>query len=119
MLNIAGNLDSNLRGRACNIMRTNSVGQDQDFVISRKAGYSGYYMLTAQNTNYAVNRSDTDGRAIIWPLSSGHNDSQLYDNSQTVIRLERTRELLTAREPVGDWSKVYWGGSGISVWIRL
>ena len=41
------------------------------------------------------------------------------DNSESVIRLYTSRELLTAREPVGDWSTVYFGGSGISVWVRV
>lgn len=65
-----------------------------------------------------VNRSDSNGRAIIWPLSTGSADSRLYDNSESVIRLYYSRELLTAREPVGPWSTVYFGGSGISVWVR-
>ena len=67
----------------------------------------------------AVNRSDNGGRAIIWPLSTGSADSRLADNSESVIRLYTSRELLTAREPVGDWSTVYFGGSGISVWVRV
>lgn len=78
----------------------------------------GYYMLVSANVNYAVNRSTNGGRAIIWPIATGYNDSRLYDNDESVIRLYTSRELLTAREPVGDWSTVYFGGSGISVWVR-
>ena len=72
----------------------------------------GYYMLVSANVNYAVNRSTNGGRAIIWPIATGYNDDE------SVIRLYTSRELLTARELVGDWSSVYFGGSGISVWVR-
>ena len=71
----------------------------------------GYYMLVSANVNYAVNRSTNGGRAIIWPIATGYNDSRLYNNDESLIRL-------TARELVGDWSTVYFGGSGISVWVR-
>ena len=62
----------------------------------------GYYMLVSANVNYAVNRSTNGGRAIIWPIATGYNDSRLYNNDESVIRLYTSRELLTAREPVGD-----------------
>lgn len=78
----------------------------------------GYYMLVSANVNYTVNRSTNGGRAIIWPIATGYNDSRLYNNDESVIRLYTSRELLTARELVGDWSTVYFGGSGISVWVR-
>ena len=59
-------------------------------------------MLVSANVNYAVNRSINGGRAIIWPIATGYNDSRLYNNDESVIRLYTSRELLTAREPVGD-----------------
>ena len=100
-------------------MKTDTMGTDQNFIIGTRKGYTGYYMMVTANVNYAVNRSDNGGRAIIWPLSTGSADSRLADNSESVIRLYTSRELLTAREPVGDWSTVYFGGSGISVWVRV
>ena len=36
----------------------------------------GYYMLVSANVNYAVNRSTNGGRAIIWPIATGYNDSR-------------------------------------------
>ncbi len=105
--------------RALNLMKTDTMGTDQNFIIGSQKGYTGYYMMVTANVNYAVNRSDNGGRAIIWPLSTGSADSRLADNSESVIRLYTSRELLTAREPVGDWSTVYFGGSGISVWVRV
>lgn len=119
LLNINGETGSAYQGRVLNLMKTGTMGTDQNFLISTRAGYPGYYMMVTANVNYAVNRSDVDGRAIIWPLSTGAEDSRLYDNDERVIRLYGTRELLTAREPVGDWSTVYFGGSGITVWIRV
>lgn len=119
LLNINGSTGSAYQGRALNLMKTDTMGTDQNFLIGTRSGYPGYYMLVTANVNYAVNRSANGGRAIIWPIATGYNDSRLYDNSQTVIRLYNTRELLTAREPVGDWSTVYFGGSGIAVWVRV
>lgn len=119
LLNINGSTGSAYQGRALNLMKTNTVGTDQNFVIGTHSGYTGYYMMVSANQNYAVNRSDSDGRAIIWPLSTGSADSRLYNNDNSVIRLYYSRELLTAREPIGDWSTVYFGGSGISVWVRV
>lgn len=119
MLNINGTTSgANYQGRVLNLMRTDTMGSDQNFLIGTRNGYTGYYMMVMANVNYAVNRSDSNGRAIIWPLSTGATDSRLYDGSESVIRLYYSRELLTAREPVGDWSTVYFGGSGISVWVR-
>ena len=118
-LNINGAEGSAYEGRSLNMMKTSSIGDDQDFKIGTRAGYDGYYMLVTKNVNYAVNRSDYDARAIIWPISTGFQDSRLYDNDDSVIRLYSTRELLTAREPVTDWSPVYFGGSGITVWIKI
>lgn len=119
LLNINGTTGSSYQGRALNLMKTSSMGVDQNFKIGTKAPYNGYFMMVTANTNYAVNRSDSNGRAIIWPLSTGYQDSRLYNNSESVIRLYYSRELLTAREPIGDWSPVYFGGSGISVWVRV
>ena len=34
-------------------------------------------MLVSANVNYAVNRSTNGGRAIIWPIATGYNDSRL------------------------------------------
>lgn len=118
LLNINGSTGSAYQGRALNLMKTDTMGTDQNFIIGTRKGYTGYYMMVTANVNYAVNRSDNGGRAIIWPLSTGSADSRLADNSESVIRLYTSRELLTAREPVGDWSTVYFGGSGISVWVR-
>lgn len=118
LLNINGSTGSAYQGRALNLMKTKTMGTDQDFKIGTRSGYPGYYMLVSANVNYAVNRSTNGGRAIIWPIATGYNDSRLYDNDESVIRLYTSRELLTAREPVGDWSTVYFGGSGISVWVR-
>ena len=108
-----------LPGACIDLMKTDTMGRDQNFIIGTRKGYTGYYMMVTANVNYAVNRSDNGGRAIIWPLSTGSADSRLADNSESVIRLYTSRELLTAREPVGDWSTVYFGGSGISVWVRV
>ena len=119
LLNINGSTGSAYKGRVLNLMKTDTMGTDQNFIIGTRSGYTGYYMMVAANVNYAVNRSTDGGRAIIWPIATGYTDSRLYDNSQTVIRLYNTRELLTAREPVGDWSTVFFGGSGISVWVRV
>ena len=119
LLNINGSTGSAYQGRALNLMKTDTMGTDQNFIIGTRKGYTGYYMMVTANVNYAVNRSDNGGRAIIWPLSTGSADSRLADNSESVIRLYTSRELLTAREPVGDWSTVYFGGSGISVWVRV
>ena len=119
LLNINGSTGSAYQGRALNLMKTDTMGRDQNFIIGTRKGYTGYYMMVTANVNYAVNRSDNGGRAIIWPLSTGSADSRLADNSESVIRLYTSRELLTAREPVGDWSTVYFGGSGISVWVRV
>lgn len=119
LLNINGNVGDPLTGRTCNLYQTPTVGTDQNFNIGTKAGYTGYYMMTVQNTNYAVNRRTSDARAIIWPLSTGAPDSRLYNNDTSVIRLNSTRELLTAREPIGNLSTVYFGGSGNSVWIKI
>ena len=118
LLNINGSTGSAYQGRALNLMQTSTMGKDQNFLIGTRSGYTGYYMMVTANVNYAVNRSDSNERAIIWPLSTGSADSRLYDNSESVIRLYYSRELLTAREPVGPWSTVYFGGSGISVWVR-
>ena len=52
-------------------------------------------MLVSANVNYAVNRSTNGGRAIIWPIATGYNDSRLYNNDESVIRLYTSRELLT------------------------
>lgn len=119
LLNINGSTGSAYQGRALNLMQTSTMGTDQNFLIGTRSGYTGYYMMVTANVNYAVNRSDSNGRAIIWPLSTGSADSRLYDNSESVIRLYYSRELLTAREPIGPWSTVYFGGSGISVWVRV
>lgn len=119
LLNINGSTGSAYQGRALNLMKTDTMGTDQNFIIGTRKGYTGYYMMVTANVNYAVNRSDNGGRAIIWPLSTGSADSRLADNSESVIRLYTSRELLTAREPVGDWSTVYFGGIGISVWVRV
>lgn len=119
LLNINGSTGSAYQGRALNLMKTDTMGRDQNFIIGTRKGYTGYYMMVTANVNYAVNRSDNGGRAIIWPLSTGSADSRLADNSESVIRLYTSRELLTAREPVGNWSTVYFGGSGISVWVRV
>lgn len=119
LLNINGSTGSAYQGRALNLMKTDTMGTDQNFIIGTRKGYTGYYMMVTANVNYAVNRSDNGGRAIIWPLSTGSADSRLADNSESVIRLYTSRELLTAREPVGNWSTVYFGGSGISVWVRV
>lgn len=113
-LNINGTTGTAYQGRVVNLMHTSTVGTDQNFTIGTRSGFTGYYMKVTANPAYAVNRSTNGGRAIIWPLSSGATDSRLYDASSTVIRLNSTRELLTAREPVGDWSQVYFGGSGIA-----
>lgn len=118
-LNINGTTGTAYQGRVVNLMHTSTVGTDQNFTIGTRSGFTGYYMKVTANPAYAVNRSTNGGRAIIWPLSSGATDSRLYDASSTVIRLNSTRELLTAREPVGDWSQVYFGGSGIAVWIKV
>ena len=109
LLNINGSTGSAYQGRALNLMKTDTMGTDQNFIIGTRKGYTGYYMMVTANVNYAVNRSDNGGRAIIWPLSTGSADSRLADNSESVIRLYTSRELLTAREPVGDWSTVYFG----------
>lgn len=102
LLNINGSTGSAYQGRALNLMKTDTMGTDQNFIIGTRKGYTGYYMMVTANVNYAVNRSDNGGRAIIWPLSTGSADSRLADNSESVIRLYTSRELLTAREPVGD-----------------
>ena len=75
--------------------------------------------LTGSNNSLVLAPVSYTHLAIIWPLSTGSADSRLADNSESVIRLYTSRELLTAREPVGDWSTVYFGGSGISVWVRV
>ena len=49
----------------------------------------GYYMLVSANVNYAVNRSTNGGRAIIWPIATGYNDSRLYDNDESVVALQK------------------------------
>lgn len=123
LLNINGATGSDYRGRVLNLIKVDpndpdAIGVDQNFVISTRQGFSGYYMMVARNTAYAVNRDSDTARAIIWPLSSGAADSRLYDNSTNTIRLYRTRELLTARLPIAEWSQVYFGGAGIQVWTR-
>lgn len=101
LLNINGSTGSAYQGRALNLMKTDTMGRDQNFIIGTRKGYTGYYMMVTANVNYAVNRSDNGGRAIIWPLSTGSADSRLADNSESVIRLYTSRELLTARAPDG------------------
>ena len=87
LLNINGSTGSAYQGRALNLMKTDTMGRDQNFIIGTRKGYTGYYMMVTANVNYAVNRSDNGGRAIIWPLSTGSADSRLADNSESVIRL--------------------------------
>lgn len=115
-LNINGATGSNYTGRVLNLMRTTSVGTDQDFIMGARSGFEGHYMMVRANTNYVVNRDSSSGRAIIWPLNTGANDSRLVSGSTNLIQLYKTDEYLTARNPVGDWSQVYFGGSGIIRW---
>ncbi len=117
LLNINGAVGSDYRGRVLNLIKSDEIGTDQNFVISTRQGLSGYYMMVARNTTYAVNRDSDTARAIIWPLSSGAADSRLYNNSTSTIRLYRTSEALTARLPIAEWSQVYFGGAGIKLWV--
>lgn len=115
-LNINGATGSDYKGRALNMMRTTNVGIDQDFFIDQKLHYNGYYMMVTDSPNYAVNRDSSSGRAIIWPLITGATDSRLKSNSPNLIQLYSTDEYLTARQPVGDWTQVFFGGNGIIAW---
>ena len=118
LLNINGSTGSAYQGRALNLMKTDTMGTDQNLSSElarlHRLLHDGY-----RKCQLCLNRSDNGGRAIIWPSSTGSADSRLADNSESVIRLYTSRELLTAREPVGNWSTVYFGGSGISVWVRV
>lgn len=118
-LNINGATGSDYKGRALNMMRTTSVGTDQDFIIGTQLHYNGYYMMVADTPIYAVNRDSSSGRAIIWPLITGASDSQLADSSTRLIQLYKTGEYLTARQPIGDWSQVYFGGNGVRAWYTV
>ena len=54
LLNINGSTGSAYQGRALNLMKTKTMGTDQDFKIGTRSGYPGYYMLVSANVNYAV-----------------------------------------------------------------
>ena len=58
LLNINGSTGSAYQGRALNLMKTDTMGTDQNFIIGTRKGYTGYYMMVTANVNYAVNRSD-------------------------------------------------------------
>ncbi|MFR8255842.1 MAG: hypothetical protein ACLVAA_05350 [Ruthenibacterium sp.] len=121
-LNIYGNTGSALQGRPLTLWRVSGVtGQDQKFLLRRVIvrGDTGYVLSAAQNTNYAVNRRDNDGHAIMWSISSGWDDSRIHkpmSDPSNLIILQRTNEHLSCN---GDYSgaDVWFGGSRLSQWI--
>lgn len=78
-LNINGAVGSEYTNRSLNIWYVSSLAgsEDQNFEF-RSAGNNMWYMCPAHHTDYAINRASSSGKAIIWPVSSGHDDSILY-----------------------------------------
>lgn len=117
-LNINGATGSYYQGRALNLyaLNANNTGMDQNFVFVDK-GNNRWFMCPANNTSFAINRGTGSGKAILWDVTSGADDSYLYQNPSwqggtlryefTLANSAYSGERLSVSSNFANWSDCY------------